>query len=136
MVSKSKIVQASGKRKEAVARAMIRAGKGIVRINSKPIDVFQNEIFRDKINEALVIAGKHVEGVDIIVSVKGGGTIGQADAVRLAIAKGLVTYYRDDKLKQAYLDYDRNLMVADSRRKEKRKPGRSRARAAAQKSKR
>ena len=68
------------------------------------------------------------------VQVFGGGTTSQAEASRLAIAKGLVEFTGSKKLKQDYLDYDRHLLVADVRRREARKPNDSRARAARQKS--
>ena len=64
------------------------------------------------------IAGK----VDISVNVHGGGWQSQAEASRLAIARALVEYSRGDKLKRAFLDYDRHLLVADTRFNEACKP--------------
>ncbi len=129
-------LQSAGKRKAAIARATLRAGSGIIRINSIPLDNYIPEFARERIREPLVLAGDLAKKVDISVSVSGGGITGQADAARLAIGKVLLEHAADPELKKKYLEYDRAILVADSRRKETRKPGRSKARAAAQKSKR
>lgn len=117
-----KIVNTSGKRKTAVARASVKKGKGLVRINKKPVELYEPEIARWKILEAVNIAGGHTNKVNIDVSVSGGGFMSQASAVRTAIAKGLVEYTGDPSLKLAFLDHDRSLLVSDSRRKEPKKP--------------
>jgi small subunit ribosomal protein S9 len=131
-----KPITASGKHDFARASAIVTSGKGKVLINSIPLSIFQPTLARDKIMEALLLAEDIPAKVDIIVHVKGGGFMGQAMASRLAIARGLVKFSKSEKLKKTYVDYDRNLLVADVRRKETRKPGPSRARAGAQKSKR
>jgi len=117
-----KIVNTSGKRKTSVARASVKKGKGLVRINKKPVELYEPEIARWKILEAVNIAGSHTNKVNIDVSVSGGGFMSQASAVRTAIAKGLVEYTGDPSLKLAFLDHDRSLLVSDSRRKESKKP--------------
>ena len=117
-----RIVVASGKRKRAIARATIKKGKGNIRINKIPLSMFQPGMAREKIREAIVLAGDHAKGIDIRVSVKGGGTMGQAEASRLAIARGIVEFTKDKKLEKVLLEYDRHLLVADVRRKEVRKP--------------
>ena len=117
-----KIVNSSGKRKTAVARATIKKGKGLVRINKKPVELYEPDIARWKILEAVNIADNHIGKVDIDVSVKGGGFMSQASAVRTAIARGLVEFTADPSLKLAFLDHDRSLLVSDSRRKESKKP--------------
>ena len=117
-----KIVNTSGKRKTAVARASVKKGNGLVRINKKPVELYEPEIARWKILEAVNIAGKRMDSINIDVSVKGGGFMSQANAVRTAIAKGLVEFTSDPSLKLAYLDHDRSLLVSDSRRKEPKKP--------------
>ena len=117
-----KIVNTSGKRKTAVARATVQKGKGLVRINKKPVEIYEPEITRWKILEPIQIADNHIPSIDIDVNVKGGGFMSQANAVRTAIAKGLVEYTNDPTLKLAYLDHDRSLLVSDSRRKEAKKP--------------
>ena len=117
-----KIVNSSGKRKTAVARATLQKGKGLVRINKKPVELYDPEVARWKIMEALKIAESHIDSINIDVNVHGGGFMSQANAVRTAIAKGLVEFTGDPSLKIAYLDYDRSLLVSDSRRKEPKKP--------------
>lgn len=112
------MINESGKRKTAIARATVRKGKGRIRINNKPLEIYTPELAKMKIMEPITLAGKRIEKVDIDVNVKGGGVMGQADAVRTAIAKGLVKFYNDDELKKLYLNYDRNLLVSDPRRKE------------------
>ncbi len=135
MVSKNIIT--SGKRKESVARAVVKKGNGVIRINSINLDVYANELVRMKIKEPLIIAGEDiVNKVNVSVKVKGGGWNSQAESARLAIAKGLVEYTGSKKLKKKFLDYDRHLLVADIRRTESQKPYRSAARAKRQKSKR
>jgi len=130
-----KTVTAAGKRKSAIARATIRAGKGVVRINNKNLDFYEPKISRLKLREPLIIAGDLSNKVNIDVNVFGGGISSQADASRLAIAKGLVEFSKSDKLKEQFLNYDRNLLVADVRRKESSKPNRhGQARAKRQKS--
>ena len=117
-----KIVNTSGKRKTAIARASVKKGNGLIRINKKPIELYEPDIARWKILEAIKIADKHVEGVDISVNVRGGGIMSQSNAVRTAIARGLVEFTGDPGLKLAFLDYDRSLLVSDTRRKEPKKP--------------
>ena len=114
-----------GKRKRAIARAVIKKGKGLLRINGKPLETW-NETSRMRIQEALVLAGDLPQKVDIYVTVKGGGIMGQTDAVRQAIATAL-NEFSDGKLREKYLSYDRTLLVADSRRTEPHKPSRSKA---------
>ena len=130
-----KVVTESGKRKRAIARATIRPGKGIVKINNQILDSYEPKLSRKKIREPLIIAGDLINKVNISVNVVGGGISSQADASRLAIAKGLVKFSKSDKLKEEFLNYDRNLLVADVRRKEPAKPNRhGQARAKRQKS--
>jgi small subunit ribosomal protein S9 len=113
-----KIVNVSGKRKTAVARATARKGEGRIRINNTPLEIYTPELSRLKIQEALHFAGDHAKTVDIDVDVRGGGIIGQAEAARTAIARAIYEYSEDDSLKQAFLGYDRTLLVNDTRRKE------------------
>lgn len=117
-----KIVNTSGKRKTAVARATVKSGKGRVRINKKPVEIHMPELARFKIMEPLTLAGERLKKVDISVTVNGGGVIGQAEATRTAIARGLVEFFNDDELKDLYKKYDRSLLVNDPRRKETKHP--------------
>lgn len=112
-----KVIVASGKRKTAIARATVRKGRGIVRINRAPVEILTPELARLKVLEPLKLAGKRAEGVDITVNVRGGGVMGQADASRTAIARGLVQYLNDKDLEELYREYDRTLIVPDTRRK-------------------
>ncbi|MDD2678897.1 MAG: 30S ribosomal protein S9 [Candidatus Nanoarchaeia archaeon] len=136
MAIKSKNIICSGKRKTSVARAMIVKGKGVIRINKLNLNSYGNELARMKIMEPLILAGDLFKSVDIKVNVKGGGWQSQAEAARLAIAKAIVEYFKKDSLKNKFLEYDRNLLVADIRRTEPQKPYRSAARTSRQMSKR
>ena len=128
-----KIINTQGKRKRAIARAVLKPGKGSIKINNIDIDNFEPRIYRLRIREPLIIAGQIANQVDIRVNVRGGGIASQTDASRLAIAKALAEY--SPKLKKIFLDYDRQLLVADVRRKEASKPNRhGQARAKRQKS--
>ncbi len=117
-------VQATGKRKTAKARASVKEGEGTLRINSRPLHTLP-EMSQRRIKEPLVIAGDITENVDIEVNANGGGIQGQAEAIRMAIARGLVDYTGDEDLKREFLDYDRNMLVEDPRRTETRKPSQS-----------
>jgi len=129
-----KVVQKSGKKKRAIARATLKPGNGKIKINNQLLETIEPKLARAKMKEPLMLAGELSNKVNIDVSVVGGGTISQADASRLAIARALVEYSKDPKLEKTFLDYDRQLLVADVRRKEVRKPNRSKARAKRQKS--
>jgi small subunit ribosomal protein S9 len=128
-------IMTSGKRKKAIARAIIKEGKGIIRVNDKLLGILEPELLKLKIMEPILLADKLTGKIDIDVTIIGGGTTSQADAARLAIARGLVKFANDPSLEKAFDDYDRNLLVADVRRKEARKPNtNSKARAKKQKS--
>jgi len=125
----------SGKRKRSIARAIIRNGKGQVRINKMLLDVINPVFARDKIREPLLLAGDDlIKKVKIDVDVKGGGWSSQAEAARLAISRALVYFLKNKDLEKRFLHYDRQLLVADIRRKETRKPNDSKARKKRQKS--
>ena len=120
----------SGKRKTAVAKATIEEGKGVVSFNKRPLTVL-SDLQQLEISEPLVIA-KDVLGelkFNIALNVRGGGIACQVEAGRLAIAKAIVRFVKNDDLKNAFLAYDRNMLIADTRRKEACKPGDSKARA-------
>ena len=119
-----KSVIASGKRKSAIARARIKQGTGLIRINHVPIDFVEPKMSRLKVREPLILAGDAAGKVDIDINVAGGGISSQAEASRLAVAKALVEFTKNEKLKEIFLNYDRNLLVADVRRKEPSKPNR------------
>ncbi len=111
------MVVASGKRKTAIARAVVRPGKGRVWINGVPLEIYPHELARLKMMEPLILAGERVKEVDIKVGVKGGGVMGQAEAARTAISRALVQFFEDPQLEEVYRSYDRYLLVSDPRRK-------------------
>ncbi len=130
-----KLLIVSGKRKTAIAKVTVRPGTGKIFYNhilytdlplfhklalAEPIRIYERELGNLK--------------NDFYVKTLSGGKEAQIQATRLAIAKALVKITESDVLRKAYLAYDRNLLVADSRRKETRKPGDSKARAKRQKS--
>jgi len=117
-----KVINSSGKRKTAIARATIKDGKGRVKINSVPLEILQPELARLKMMEPLELAGDRVVKVDIDVSVEGGGVMGQATATRTAIARGLVDYFEDEELRAKFRAFDRSLLVNDPRRREPKHP--------------
>jgi len=128
-----KTIVTSGKRKRAVARAVLREGKGNIKINRINFDFYEPKIERLRIKEVVMLAGDAAKNVDIDVKINGGGFNSQAEAARLAIARAFAKF--DKKLEKTFLDFDRLLLVADVRRKETHKPNRhGKARAKRQKS--
>jgi small subunit ribosomal protein S9 len=117
-----KIINTSGKRKTAIARATLKAGKGRIRVNSVPLELYNNELVRMKISEPLRLVPNAVNGVDVSIDVHGGGIMGQAEAIRTALARGILKWHNDPRIKDTYLVYDRTLLVNDSRQKESKKP--------------
>jgi small subunit ribosomal protein S9 len=133
----NKKIIVSGKRKTAIARAIIAVGTGKITINKKNYKNFH--IFdKLKIDEPLKIAENILGKTDFDVSIKvqGGGEKSQIEASRLSLAKAIVKFSKSKELEKAYLEYDRNLLIADVRRKEAYKPGDSKARKKRQSSKR
>jgi small subunit ribosomal protein S9 len=129
------VTNTSGKKKTAVARATVRDGAGRVRIDGRPIELVDPETSRLKMLEPFRIAGEELrDAVDISVTVDGGGISGQADAVRTAIARGLVEFTGDMELRDAFMTFDRTLLVNDVRQRESKKWGGPGARARYQKS--
>jgi len=129
-------LNSKAKKKEAVARAVVKKGEGKIRVNKRDISLFQPKYLQEFIREPLKILPDIAKTVNINVNVKGGGFMGQASAARSAIAKSLVLYSKDGKVKQALLNYDRLLLVDDVRRVESKKPLGTKARKKKQKSKR
>lgn len=129
-----KVIHTSGKRKTAIARGKFREGKGRVRINKSPVELYDPELARMKIMEPITLAGDLLNDVDIDVKVIGGGVMGQAEAARMVIAKGLVQWTSNMELKEKFNQYDRTMLVGDPRRSEPKKYGGPGARARKQKS--
>jgi small subunit ribosomal protein S9 len=135
MSSTTKVLLTSGKRKTAVARATVRTGKGRVRVNNVPVEIFEPQIARDKILEPLRLAGDNVwKQLDIDIRMSGGGFMGQADAARTAVARALLRWTKSSHLQTLFAEYDRTLIAGDPRRREPKKFGGPGARAKDQKS--
>jgi len=135
MSKAKKVLVLSGKRKTAIARASVRAGKGRIRVNNIPVEIFEPKLARDKIMEPLLLSGEELwKQLDINVKVSGGGFMGQAEATRMAIAKGLLNWTKSARLRTTFHDYDRTMIAGDPRRKEPKKFGGPSARARDQKS--
>ena len=134
MKAKAKVVQASGKRKTAIARATLRKGNGKVRINKKALEIMEPEMAKQKIMEPLMVAEDVIKKVDIDVNVVGGGFMGQAEAARIAIGNVLLKFSADEKLQEKFFEYDRSIIKGDHRRKETKKVGGKGARSKKQKS--
>ena len=125
-------VNAVGRRKAAVARVIVKEGNGNITINKRPLDVyFPNSILQYIIKQPLTTLGV-AEQYDINVNLDGGGYTGQAEALRLAIARALVKINAEDKKTLRAEGF----MTRDSRAVERKKPGRPKARRRFQFSKR
>ncbi|MBN1800924.1 MAG: 30S ribosomal protein S9 [Candidatus Lokiarchaeota archaeon] len=136
MSTKSKVIQASGKRKTAVARAVLHyPAKGIIKINNVPLDLYEPEIEKLRIKEVLEIVNHpKMEKADISIKVTGGGRKGQTEAVRMAMAKALHKLIGTKTIERMFREYDNSLLSGDSRRTEPKKFGGKKARARRQKS--
>lgn len=133
-MAEEEVINRTGKRKTAIAKATIKPGKGRVRINSTPLEVHEPDMARLKIKEPIHLVGDKADEVDIDVNVKGGGVMGQAGAARTAIALGFVDFFKDSELEELFKEYDRSLLVSDPRRKLPKQPLGSGARKKKQKS--
>ena len=135
MSKTKKVMVLSGKRKTAIARATVKLGKGRVRVNNVPLEIYEPKVARDKIMEPLLLTEDKVwNQLDINVSVAGGGFMGQAEAARMAIANGLLKWTKSTRLRTTLRDYDRTMIAGDPRRSEPKKFGGPGARARDQKS--
>jgi small subunit ribosomal protein S9 len=126
------LIQTTGRRKEAVARVRLRPGTGVVVINGRPIEnYFTIASHRQSATEALRIS-QTADVYDVHATIAGGGVSGQAGALRLGIARALVSL--DEELRPSLKKA--GLLTRDSREKERRKYGLKKARKAPQYSKR
>jgi small subunit ribosomal protein S9 len=131
----NKVLVVSGRRKTAIARAVVKTGVGRVRINMVPVEIFEPEIAREKIMEPLLQAGEDVwKQMDMDIKTSGGGYMGQAEAARMAVANALLKWTKSSHLRTVFTEYDRTMIAGDSRRKEPKKFGGPGARAKEQKS--
>ena len=130
-----KVLVVSGKRKTAIARAVVKPGVGRVRINMTPVEIFEPEIAREKIMDPLLQVGEDVwKQLDMDVKTSGGGYMGQAEAARMAVANALLKWTKSSHIRTVFTEYDRTMIAGDSRRKEPKKFGGPGARAKSQKS--
>ena len=122
----------TGRRKTAAARVFLRPGAGEVKVNGRPLDsYFPNEVLKMVIKQPLQLT-ETVERFDIHVTVAGGGSAGQAGAIRHGISRALLEFNDElrDRLKSA------GFLTRDPRKKERKKYGQKGARARFQFSKR
>ncbi|CAG9571684.1 unnamed protein product [Danaus chrysippus] len=135
-------VQVFGRKKTATAVAYCKRGRGVLRVNGRPLDLVEPRLLQYKLQEPILLLGKEkFSGVDIRVTVKGGGHVAQVYAIRQAISKALIAFYQKfvdeaskKEIKDILVQYDRSLLVADPRRCEPKKFGGPGARARYQKS--
>ena len=122
----------TGRRKNATARVFLRSGSGAIQVNDRSLDdYFANEVLKMIVKQPLLLSD-NAESFDIMVTVKGGGSAGQAGAIRHGISRALVDYNEElrPKLKTA------GFLTRDPRKKERKKYGMKGARARYQFSKR
>jgi small subunit ribosomal protein S9 len=129
-----RVVVTTGKRKTSLAKATIKNGAGRIRINGQPLEIMQPDVARMRIMEPLIIFGEGWKRYDIKVRVRGGGFMSQADAIRMAIATGLVNMSQDFEARSKMVEHDRTMLVGDPRRTEPKKFGGPSARSRYQKS--
>jgi small subunit ribosomal protein S9 len=120
---RKRLIIVSGKRKTAIAKAVVKSGAGRVTVNGYPIEALHPEIAREKIKEPLLLAGDKVRTMDIRIKVDGGGFMSQAEAVRMALVRGLVKWTRSAQLKRLFSQYERTMLAGDPRRSESKKFG-------------
>lgn len=124
--------QAVGRRKTSVARVTLRPGKGDWSINGRSLlEYFPRLLHRKRAEEALKIS-EHDGQFDVFVRVNGGGITGQADAIRLGVARAVLE--KDEETRPLLRKL--GLLTRDSRKVERKKPGRPKARKRFQFSKR
>jgi len=128
----SEAIYATGRRKSATARVYLKDGSGNILINDLPLeDYFGREVAKILVRQPLVLLG--VEGnYDLTVKVSGGGSFGQAGAIRHGISRALEKYNKDFRAKLKSAGY----LTRDSRKVERKKVGLRKARKAPQYSKR
>ena len=126
------IINTFGRRKTSIARVYVKPGKGQIIVNERELkEYFPSEILQTTVKQALAVS-KSEGNYDVTVNVEGGGFKGQAEAIRLGIARALVNINTENRpaLKKE------GLLTRDSRMVERKKPGRRKARRKFQFSKR
>ena len=119
--------EATGRRKESTARVRIYPGNGTFTVNEKPLaEYFTRAGDAPAILNAIEATGQSASALDVTVNVQGGGVSGQRDAVKLGLARALVS--KDETVRAALRA--EGLLTRDARVKERKKPGLKRARKA------
>lgn len=122
-LSKAPVAHGVGRRKSSVARIWLRPGKGVITVNSRPYkEYFDTEVAQKAAQTAFAVTG--INSYDVDVNVQGGGLHGQADAVKLGIARALIEVQSD--LRPTLKEH--GLLQVDSRLKERKKYGQRGAR--------
>lgn len=116
------VILSSAERKTAIARCVLRPGKGRVLVNGVPLELIPMEMVRMKIMEPLMLAGEKIRNsIDAEITVEGGGVMSQADAARMALARALVKFTNSQELRELFMVYDRSMLAGDKRRTESEK---------------
>ena len=93
--NKNQIAQCFGRKKNSVAVAAVKTGKGVLRVNGSPIELLEPQALRVKVLEPVLLLGlKRFQNLDIRIRVRGGGYVSQIYAIRQALSKGVVAYYQ------------------------------------------
>jgi len=122
VAEQTQVIVTSAKRKTAIAKCILRPGKGRVLVNGVPVELIPMEVVRWKIMEPLLLAGENIRNsIDAEIKVRGGGVMGQADAARMALARALVKFTGSEELKEIFKVYDRSMLAGDKRRTESEK---------------
>ncbi len=117
-------VHTIGRRKASVARIYVSKGKGKIIVNGKDfVEYFPVDTMQYKLKQPFVLSGD-VGKYDVKVNVNGGGTTGQAEAIRLAISRALCEINPDNRLKLK----PEGMLTRDARIVERKKPGQKKAR--------
>ena len=126
------LIQKTGRRKEAIARVRLRAGSGVITVNGRPFDSYFPTLTQRVVATEALRVTQTADVYDVQANLDGGGVSGQAGALRLGIARALVSL--DDELRPMLKKA--GLLTRDAREKERRKYGLKKARKAPQYSKR
>lgn len=127
-------INSIGRRKTSVARVYLQPGKGTIRINQRGLEEYlQHAVLRMKVRRPFELLGLDMNSFDILVNVKGGGPNGQAEAIRLGLARALEQLNKEEN--RPVLKKE-GLLTVDSRQVERKKYGLRKARRRRQFSKR
>jgi len=127
-------ITVTGKIKSAVARAVFAPGRGRILVNSTPIEIWGQGLLREKVKEPMTLLPDLFQGVDVHVSVEGGGPASQARAAMVVLARGISRWTRSGTARRILRTYDKTMLAGDPRYKEAKKFGGPGARRRFQKS--